>query len=463
MALAEQGALGSMLIDAGCVPTMLGMLTPEDFEAGPLRELFQAIRSLHRKGAPVDAITAVNEAGWAKDAERRKMVAELMEVTPTSANAVEYAKLVREQATLRKVEALSLELSMAKSVDDCRAPAAAITEALSTGQGLVVRSMGETLTEFGERQMSGKPVEYIGLGFEVLDKNTFLELGDMLVLGGAPSDGKTALGLQIAWHMAKRRRVGFFSFETSARKLGDRLVSQAMDISFGRIKRNAMTEQDWDAFAHMSTEAGRRSLQIIEAGGMTVDQIIGTTRAMGFEIIFVDYAQLIETAGMSKMQRREQLQQICMQLHVFAQRSKTLVVLLSQLNRPERDSTRERDLFDLAETSQFERDADMVLLLYRPPKGARFDANDKESEVLDPDKTRILRIAKQKEGQRVRLPMAFDGDHQRFSVLTPDGRAVMRKLADAGRAARDRLHAEAMARQKQIRFDEIQENGEEPF
>lgn len=457
---AEYSVLGAMLIDAEVVPGVLAMLEPRMFDSDVNRQLFEAIRALWRDGKPTDPISVTAHCGWQDDAEHRAYVAQLIELTPSSASWREHADIVRDLAALRMIRAEALLLASAGSLDACRAPIAAMTDALTAGQRLEARSLSELLTEFGDRQMQRDARQYITLGMKELDDNTFLERGDMLMLGGSPSDGKTALALQFAYHMSKDHNVAFYSLETSAAKLGDRLVATAFGISFDAIKKGGMTQQDWDQFALESVDAGKRRLTVVQAAGMTAEQITASSRARGYDVIVIDYGQLITPATTKNVTRAEQMAEVSRTLHTFAQTTRTLVVLLLQLSRKERNTKRERDMFDLGESSQFERDADLVLLLYRPEKGEKYDPDDENSEALDQDRTRILRIAKQKEGRRTRLPLAFDGDHQRFAVMQPDGRSVIRKYVDAGIEARERNHREAL---RQLKMQEIREDGNEPF
>lgn len=459
---AQDAVLGSMLIDPTVVPAVLSKLDVRDFTGEARQALFVAIRDLFRAGNPVDAITAADRAGWAKDAEHRAFVAELMATTPTSANAAEYVQIVRDQATLRMMQDAASAVMAASRPDGCRDAIAAMMEALGSGEEIDARALGQLLGEFGARQGAGGKREYISLGIQEIDRNTYLERGDVLMLGGAPSDGKTALALQIAWHIAQKLRVGFYSLETRHEKLTDRLVSMGFGISFDRIKKGEMDEKDWERFAEGTIEAEKRKLSVLRASGMNADQITASARARGFEAVVIDYGQLIQTPAARNTTRAEQMAEVSRKLHTFAQTTGTLVIILLQLTRQERESKRERDMFDLGESSQWEKDADLVLLLYRPPKGARFVEGDADSEELDPNKTRILRIAKQKEGKRVRLPMLFDGDHQRFEVMEQDGKYIMRKLSNAGREAKERNRQEAKKLRDQG-FTELKEKGDEPF
>lgn len=460
---AENAVLGAMLLDAAVVAPVLALLGVDDFTGEPRRTLFAAIQSLYRAGEPTDAITVVDRAGWTRDAEKRAYVAELLDVTPTSANAMEHARIVREQATLRRIQAQTSALLTARRLEDCRQPVAAMTEALGAGEQVDAWTMEQMLTEFGDRQASGKPREYIGIGIAEIDANTYLERGDVMMIGAEPSGGKTAFGLNCAYHIARDYNVGFYSLETRREKITDRLMASCFRISFDAIKKGKLSEADWLRFAQESIDASRRRLTVLHAAGMTVQQIATSARARGFDVIFIDYGQLIAPMETKDLTRADQYAEISKALHVFAQSTKTLVVILLQLVRKERGSSRARDMTDLGGSSQWERDADLILLLDYPQKGERLDPDDLDSPELTPETSRILRIAKQKEGKRVDLPLCFDGDHQRFSVMI-DEKKILRRFTAQGREIKERLHREAQKKQaKQMTFAEVAETGDEPF
>lgn len=426
---AEYAVIGSMLIDPETVPGALGRLRPEDFESESNARLFEAMRSLWRAGRPTDAITVLSACGLERDPDARAYVAELMETTVTSANCGEYVEIVRELSMVRTLQGHALRLTNAPTLDECRAEVTAMQDVLGAGHRLEAWTLPDMLADFAKRKSELAPKEYITIGLGPIDANTFLERGDVMVIGGAPSDGKTAFALACAYHMAKTHNVGFYSLETKREKLEDRLVASGFGIDFGAIKKSQLTDEDWMLFNEQLPDASARRLTVLRAAGMTADQITASARARGFDVVIIDYVQLIRPTVTRNVSRAEQMSEVSQTLHTFAQTSDTLVVELAQLTRQERGSKRERDMFDLGESSQFEKDADLILLLYRPTKGARFIEDDKNSEALDPDKTRILRIAKQKEGMRVRLPLSFDGAHQRFAVLGENVYDAIRRSA----------------------------------
>lgn len=417
--IAEQAVIGSLLREPAIVSDVIAVVDPADFAVTLDRRFFEAARALFREGSPVDAVLILGKLGLEQDKEAREYAAELMEVTPTAANWREYAALMHEQAVLRVVKEHSAQLSSAATLEDCRLPAQKIADALGAGRRVKSRSFGELLENFCERQEPGKPkVDFIETGFGPIDARAHLKPGKVMVIGGLPSDGKTAFALQIALHMAKRHSVGFFSLETDGETLTDRMVASGWQIDYARIGRQDLMDADWVRFAERSPEFEKRRLRVIEESRLSADQIAALSTAYGFEVIFIDYVQMLETTKERGVSRAEQLAEVSRQLHVFAQSSGTLVVELAQLKTPDRkDTAANPDMFDLGESSQFGKDADVILTLARPGKEDRVSDEDETSRKMNYDKTRKLKIAKNKDGERGRVKLYFDGGKQTFYLL----------------------------------------------
>jgi len=439
---AERAVLGSLLISPELARDILAKVSDQDFLEEKNRNIFRAARTLFRMGSSPDPITIRNKLG----SDYTEYLMGLMDITPTSANWQEYAEAMREQASLARVHELADKLSAAVTLEECRPACADLGQLLSAGRRVESMTMRELLDDFFRSQEPDQPaVEYITTGISEIDSGSYFQLGDVLVLGGYPSDGKTALALMLAYHMAASHKVGFFSLETSIAKVRDRTVAHIGQIPFGAIKKRALGEPDWQALAEKSADCAKRDLTVLHASGMTATELQSVSAAYGFEVIFVDYVQLITPETDRRAPRSEQMADVSRSLHTFAQKSKTMVVELAQLTRQDRSSGwREPDMHDLKESGQFEQDADAIFLLYRP--------NPKDDE-LDQEKNRILRIAKNKEGRRGRWPMFFDGEHQTFSVVRDDSAAVMRQMVAAGKAARARNRAEAQ--KKMSDFQEL--------
>ena len=452
---AERGVIGSLLIDESLVREMVSMVDAQDFLNPANRLIFQAARQLFRDGKPVDALTIRDRVG----SQYSDYMTQLMEITPTSANWREYAALMHSQATTQRIKNLAQYiLENAVTLDDCRQPCADMAQLLADGHRIDAWTMREMMEDFFRAQDPDAPApEYVTYGLDVLDQRNYTELGDVVMIGGYPSDGKTALALMMAYHMAARYKVGFFSLETDKRKVRDRMVASVAQIDFDAIKRRTLTESDWAGLAAKSTDMSTRDLTVLRAAGMTVADIQSASQAYGFQVVVIDYVQLITPEVSRRAPRSEQMADVSRALHTFAQSSGTLVIELAQLTRQERGSWREPDMHDLKESGQFEQDADIIFLLYRPSPS---------DDTLDQEKNRILKIAKYKEGPRGRWPLYFDGPKQTFSVMTDaDGKAVLRQLVNAGKKAKSKNKAEAQGQQTMSEFRELsaEEAGDIPF
>ena len=452
---AERGVIGSLLIDESLVREMVSVVDAQDFLNPANRLIFQAARQLFRDGKPVDAMTIRDRVG----SQYSDYMTQLMEITPTSANWREYAALMHSQATTQRIKNLAQYiLENAVTLDDCRQPCADMAQLLADGRRIDAWTMREMMEDFFRAQDPDAPApEYVTYGLEVLDQRNYTELGDVVMIGGYPSDGKTALALMMAYHMAARYKVGFFSLETDKRKVRDRMVASVAQIDFDAIKRRTLTESDWAGLAAKSTDMSKRDLTVLRAAGMTVADIQSASQAYGFQVVVIDYVQLITPEVSRRAPRSEQMADVSRALHTFAQSSGTLVIELAQLTRQERGSWREPDMHDLKESGQFEQDADIIFLLYRPSPS---------DDTLDQEKNRILKIAKYKEGPRGRWPLYFDGPKQIFSVMTDaDGKAVLRQLVNAGKKAKSKNKAEAQGQQTMSEFRELsaEEAGDIPF
>ena len=439
---AEQAVVGSLLVagargDTETIRGLLSQVQEEDLLHPVNKAAFQAARTLFRSGAAVDPITIRDKIGG----QYSDYLVQLMDITPTTANWPEWARAAHEQSAVQRARALAEPLSLAVTLDDCRPVSAQLGQLLSDGRRLDTWTVPQLLDSFFESQDPEAPKpEYVTFGLQVLDEGSYIEPGDVVVIGGYPSDGKTALSLQMAWHMARKYRVGFFSLETDRRKLRDRLIAHAAGLDLSDIKRRALDDAAWESLAKQQADLAKRDLTLVEAAGMSAADIETASRAYGFQVIFIDYIQLVVPEGSSGGTRSEQMASVSRALHTFAQKTGTLVVELAQLTRQDRKTDkngkeirRDPTMHDLKESGQFEQDADMVLLLFRPgPKDKGPDNLE-----LNEENHRLLKIGKNKEGRWGDWVLYFDGGKQTFSVVT-DSRGVMRRFQVEGRKAKER-------------------------
>ena len=403
------------------------MVDAADFAdpTGLNRRLFESARALFRAGEPVDRLTVLGKLGLDGDKEARSYVAELIQVTPTAANWPEYAKLMHEAAVLRSVKAAASELSCALTLADCQKPAAEIAAALSVKRGVRSRTINELLTAFADRH--GDPNAQkprFTTGFSVIDHIVKLTGGKFVGICGLPSSGKTALALQLALRFAQERSVGVFSLETDDETVGDRFVASGMQIDYDKIVDRRLMDLDWVRFAEQFATYSRRNLRVYDESRLRVDQITALSAAYGHAAIFVDYGQIVELERVRGMTRAEQLAEVSTELKRFALATDTMVVVTLQLKAPERYKLKDGTVKTLAPTMedvgdsrQWMKDADVMFILSHPDGSDRVSEEVPDSPKLDYDKHRILKIAKNKEGQCGKCKLYFDGNHQTFYPL----------------------------------------------
>ena len=437
--LSQQGVLGSMILAPNCVGEVMTRLHPRDFDEGLPRGTFEVIRELYLDGEKIDPVTVLHRMNN-PDQTCRNWILGLMDVTPTAANVKEYAAIVREQSQLREIQAIGAGLSAeGLSLDQARILASKLDELLMDRRGVEDLNMEKCLMNF-YAELERTP-EYLPWGISFLDDGLTAEQSDYIILGGYPSDGKTALALYLAYQQAKTKRVAFFSLETKSSKLFNRMFSSVAQVSGTRIKRRTLSDEDFSKLADKADEVRSNNLHLIKASSMSVKDIATYARARRYEVIYIDYLSLIPAPGESEY---AQVTYISKELHRLAQDSNISVVALSQLTRSPGNPT--PSLNNLRSSGQLEQDADIVMFIYREnPKDLR--------------SRRILRVAKNKEGPTGQIALAFDGETQTFRV---DNTGTAAAFSAVGRKIKRTARANADPPPHQVQFEELTE-GEEGF
>lgn len=402
---AQQSVIGSLLIDPEhCAGEIFQRARPEQFSDSSLRHVFEAARSLWHAGRPLDPVTILDAAGG----QYEQLLAETMKLTPTAAHVSEYLELIASGARLAKLRDAAYQILYET---DSTEAAAAIWE--SMGQQLMAAedvedlSWTECIHDYLDRMNDPAPVRYLSWGIPELDKYLTVSPGMFCILAADSSVGKTALALQFAYHMAESgKRVGFFSLETTKESLTNRLMAetQVANIEMKRSKWKKLTKYDFRS----ASDAGQKSEQIplrLIRRAETVEQIRTRTIQRKFDVIFIDYLQLLQAEGRS---RAEVVTQISMQLHRMAQQLGVVVVGLSQITPPDKGSSRRLTKDDLRESRQLKHDADVIMLMTPAEDGNK--------------NLRELNVDKNKDDRTGRLLLSFDPQHMSFSYTPPKGK-----------------------------------------
>jgi replicative DNA helicase len=329
---------------------------------------------------------------------------EIMTVTPTAANWEAYAEILHDEAMLKRLQEAAGKILCAADLDTAREATQQAVSMLADKPGLRCISFSQGLLEFIERQQANKKPNYIKWGINFLDDVLYAEPGDFVIIGGRPSSGKTVLAAQFAFHMAASMRVGIFSLETRDRKIYDRLISYVARVPFEKVKRHTMESEDFKKAVELGRIADKINLDVIDAAGMSVDDIQAISLSRHYDIIFIDYVQLLKGEGKTRV---DQVANISIGLHTMAGQTGITVVALAQLSRPDKSQKNTPPkMSDLKESGQLEQDADVIMMLY-------LDDDDM------PDGDRLLKIEKNKEGERGFFRLGF---YPKYISFYPKGK-----------------------------------------
>lgn len=429
---AETGVLGSMLLDSAAVGPMLLTVEEGDFHTPERRAIFQAIRRRYGAGEPVDPVLVNADLGG----QMGELIMQLMQLTPTARNADAYAAALKTASRLWRLRELGQAMAEAQDPEDCRTLVDQANLLFAERSGIRRVTMTQAYEAFFTRRLE-KPPDYLPWSLGDLDSWLHVGAGDMVVIGGHASAGKTAFALQIAFGMARGRRVGFYSYETDADKLADRIISCQSQTSYGRMMTGKLEEAEYANILSLRSHLTEPGLDLLEASGMTVGSIGAYAMAHHYDVVVVDYLQKIPGTG-RPINEFERVSQVSSDLQQLGRKTGKTIIALSQLSRGERDKsghTKAPTISSLRQSGQIEQDADVVLLLYREK------ADDYKNA------RRVLDVVKNKDGIAGRgMLLDFDGDKQRFS------KAIAQPLPPAPKKEKE---------PKQITFRDLPEDPED--
>ena len=403
--------LGSMLISYDAACEVMPLVREEMFSNQGYRTIFRAIAKVWAEQRSTDPVAVLEIAGQG----HAQTIRELMDVTPTAANARKYAEILSREFRLERLRGVGLELLDAPDFESALAVYRK-AETYAVGEELKVTHLSDGLAAWYEEMYNGQEMDWLDWGFERINNNLHVSPGDFVVFGADSSVGKTAFAVQAAYAMAKSgKRVGFFSAETSDRILIRRLVAQQAGISLPAQQHKLIGEsQKAELFRFIREASGGVNLDIVDCSDLDLDGIRAFTVAEHYDVIWVDYIQLLDGPGNTPV---DQVRNISRYFRRMSRALSVVIIGLSQLTVPDSAPKDWRPTKEsLRESRQLKNDADQILLMYlinrKIPSGAR-----------------RLDIVKQKEGTLGSLILDFDGAKMRFKVRPKDANEV-EELAD---------------------------------
>ncbi|MDO4395577.1 MAG: replicative DNA helicase [Clostridia bacterium] len=382
---AEKSVLGAALLSKDALADVIDVVKTEDFYDKAHREIFDVMLELFRNSKSVDMVTVCEELKKNKALDLvggRSYVASLSAEVPSVVNAAEYAKIVAEKASMRKLIQTAEEIRE-KGYDESMEASEIldyaeknIFEIAQSRQGNDYAPIKEVLME--NVAMIDKAInsqgEVTGLttGFKKLDEVTSgLQKSDLVIIAARPAMGKTAFVLNVAQNAAIKAgaSVLIFSLEMAKAQLGQRLLSMESRVEMQKLKTGAIERNDWDRINMALDSLSRTNIHIDDNSGISILEMKNKCRRLkaekGLDLIIVDYLQLMQSDGKSDS-RQQEISALSRQLKLLAREMDCPVLVLSQLSRaPEQRQDHRPILSDLRESGSIEQDADIVIFLYR--------------------------------------------------------------------------------------------------
>ncbi len=380
---AEQAVLGSILIDSRCLNDVIGILRAEDFYQKQNKEIYQTIYTMFNFSQTVDPVTVLEKMrqdGVYHD-NSRDYIRQLMEITPTAANAVKYANIVRDKSMLRGLADVGSDI-----VESVFAQVGAPSELLENAEkkiyalrkgerGDSLEHIGVTLHKVFDRltELSQSDSAIPGMSTGLLDldrKINGLNNSDLVLVAARPAMGKSAFALNLGLNVAKKynKTVALFNLEMSREQLAMRLLSIESFVDGQKMATGKLNEDEWSKLCMASSALSQTDIRIDDNPTVTVGEMNAKCRRLdNLGLVIIDYLQLMNGTGFSKGDSRVNIvSEISRSLKIMAKELNVPVICLSQLSRgPEGRPDKRPMLSDLRESGAIEQDADVVIFLYR--------------------------------------------------------------------------------------------------
>ena len=437
---AEQSVLGGLLLEASALDKIADLITDDDFYRHEHRLIYRQIVRMSELAKPVDVITVAEAREIAGELDKTgglPYLGSLAQNVPSAANIRRYGEIVRERSIMRKLAEVGAEISgsaynptgrdAAQLLDEAESKVFEIAEAGSRGkQGFM--SMPPLLTQVVERietlygRDNNNDVTGIATGFTDLDRMTSgLQPGDLVIVAGRPSMGKTAFSINIAENVAldSKLPVAIFSMEMGATQLAMRMLGSVGKLNQHDLRTGRLQDDDWGHLTHALGKLNDAPIYIDESAALTALEVRARSRRLHRQnsrlgLIVVDYLQLMSSnVGKASENRATEISEISRSLKSLAKELHVPVVALSQLNRSLEQRPNKRPVMsDLRESGAIEQDADLILFIYRDEVY--------NSDSPDKGKAEII-IGKQRNGPIGKVELAFRGEYTRFDNLASSG------------------------------------------
>lgn len=430
---AEQSLLGGLMLDQRAWDQVADVVSVDDFYRADHRAVFQTIVTLVEQDRPPDAVTVSEQLGRENKLELAggiEYLARLVEETPSAANIRAYAKIVRDYSMLRQLIEIGGDIaasahdsegrSVAELVDDAEKKVFEIADRGTAGPGF--KALKEILPDAIDRldvlSHSDQDITGVSTGFAQMDEMTAgLQRGDLIIVAGRPSMGKTTFAVNIAENAAIGQQVptAIFSMEMSAEQLTFRMIGSIGRVNQSSLRRGRLGDEDWSRIDSAVSMMSKAPIFIDDSAGLSPTEVRARARRLkrehGLGLIVVDYLQLMQVSRTVE-NRATEISEISRSLKALARELDVPVIALSQLNRSvEQRVDKKPVMSDLRESGAIEQDADVIVFIYREEV---YDKETPRKGIAD------IIIGKQRNGPVGELHLTFLGEYTKFENLVAE-------------------------------------------
>ncbi|MBI2011764.1 replicative DNA helicase [Candidatus Daviesbacteria bacterium] len=438
---AEQSLLGALLIDKDAIINVAEFLSPEHFYRSEQHgQIFNAILELFEKREPIDLVTVtekLKQRGFLDKIGGSAYLAELVNMVPTSAHLLTYARIIKEHAIRRKLiseasgfveSAFNESIDLEEIIEKSEQSIFALSQQHIKRDFIQLKdALAASFDRLDELQKSSGKLRGVPSGFKDLDnKLAGFQDSNLIIFAARPGQGKTSFVLNVAQHVAvgSGLPVGIFSLEMSQEELVDRLLVAQADIDAWKLKTGRLDDKDYDRLSHAMGQLAEAPLFIDDTPGLSLSEIRTKARRLqvenGLKLLIVDYLQLIH--GRNLENRVQEVSEISQGLKNLARELKVPVLAVSQLSRAvEARGSKKPQLADLRESGAIEQDADVVMFIYRE------DAQNMEDVTLA--------IEKHRNGPTGEIKLMFRPDRVKFYGMERTRKAPAASKEELDKAA----------------------------
>ncbi|MEN8126813.1 MAG: replicative DNA helicase [Planctomycetota bacterium] len=430
---AEAAVLGSMLLDRECIGDVVESIHADSFSLTEHRILFDAILSLYENNSEIDLVLLRDELKKRKSLEAVGGVDYLVRIAesvPSASNAAYYANIVKEKAMLRELvhacgeilhEACEEAGDVGDKLDVAEKRIFEVTEKKISGSVTPVKDLITQAFENIESRKGGDGITGVPTGFMELDHMLCgLQKGEMVIVAGRPSMGKTSFALNIAENIGVKESlpVVIFSLEMSKQQLVERFLCSRSKVDAQMVRKGMLSTEDMGELTRAGGELYEKPIFIDDTPGLTPLMIRAKCRRLksrhDIQAIFIDYMQLMSLGGRVES-RQQEISTISRYLKSLARELDVPVVVLSQLNRAAEGRQGHRPFMsDLRESGSIEQDADVIILLHREDYYHRGETDWEDTNTAE------VIVAKQRNGPTGMVELIFEGRTTRFKPKSHD-------------------------------------------